>query len=41
MRVGWHNWVVINSPVAVKEILDKQVGQTATSIFFKTSLVLD
>ena len=25
LRVGWYNWVVINSPEAFKEILDKQV----------------
>jgi hypothetical protein len=25
LRVGYHNWVVINSPQAFKEILDKQV----------------
>lgn len=26
LRVGWYNWVVINSPQAMKEIMDKQVG---------------
>lgn len=26
LRVGWYNWVVINSPEAFKEILDKQVS---------------
>ena len=25
LRVGWYNWVVINSPQAFREILDKQV----------------
>jgi hypothetical protein len=25
LRVGWYNWVVLNSPEAVKEIMDKQV----------------
>ena len=25
MRVGWYNWVVINSPQAFRDILDKQV----------------
>lgn len=25
LRVGWYNWVVINSPEAMKEIMDKQV----------------
>lgn len=28
MRVGWYNWVVINSPEAFKEILDRQVSLT-------------
>lgn len=27
LRVGWYNWVVINSPEAMKEIMDKQVSQ--------------
>lgn len=26
LRVGWYNWVVLNSPQAVREVLDKQVG---------------
>lgn len=26
IRVGWYNWVVLNSPQAVREILDKQVS---------------
>jgi hypothetical protein len=26
LRIGWYNWVVINSPEAFKEILDKQVS---------------
>lgn len=25
VRVGWWNWVVLNSPEAVKEVMDKQV----------------
>jgi hypothetical protein len=25
LRVGWYNWVIINSPEAFREILDKQV----------------
>jgi hypothetical protein len=25
IRVGWYNWVVINSPQAMREIFDKQV----------------
>lgn len=31
LRVGWYNWVVLNSPQAVRDILDKQV-----SIFTRT-----
>lgn len=26
IRVGWYNWVVINSPEAMREIFDKQVS---------------
>lgn len=26
LRVGWYNWVVLNSPQAVRDILDKQVS---------------
>lgn len=26
IRIGWYNWVVVNSPQAMKEIFDKQVG---------------
>ena len=26
LRIGWYNWVVINSPAAFKEIFDKQVS---------------
>lgn len=25
LRVGWYDWVVVNSPEAVREIFDKQV----------------
>lgn len=25
IRVGWYNWVVVNSPEAMREIFDKQV----------------
>lgn len=25
IRVGWWNWVVLNSPEAVKEVMDRQV----------------
>lgn len=27
IRVGWYNWVVINSPEAMKAIYDKQVSR--------------
>jgi len=27
IRLGWYTWVVLNSPEAVKEILDKQVSE--------------
>jgi Cytochrome P450 len=27
LRIGWYNWVVINSPEAMKEIFDKQVDR--------------
>lgn len=26
IRIGWFHWVVLNSPEAIKEVLDKQVG---------------
>lgn len=26
IRIGWYHWVILNSPEAVKEILDKQVN---------------
>lgn len=26
IRIGWYNWVVVNSPQAMKEIFDKQVS---------------
>ncbi|KAL1980530.1 hypothetical protein VTN96DRAFT_3975 [Rasamsonia emersonii] len=32
MRVGWYNWVVINSPEAFKEILDRQSHSTSSKI---------
>ena len=28
IRVGWYDWVILNSPEAVKELLDKQVRCT-------------
>ena len=28
LRIGWYDWVVINSPEAFKEIFDKQVSTT-------------
>lgn len=30
IRVGWYNWVVINSPEAVREILEKQAIKTSS-----------
>ena len=27
IRIGWYNWVVVNSPEAMKEILDRQVSK--------------
>lgn len=30
IRVGWYNWVVINSPEAIKEILEKQAVVTSS-----------
>ena len=24
-RIGWYHWVILNSPEAIKEVLDKQV----------------
>ena len=35
LRVGWYNWVVINSPEAFKEILDKQVRFQIFRDFFR------
>lgn len=29
IRIGWYNWVVVNSPQAMKEIFDKQVSPHA------------
>lgn len=26
IRIGWYHWVILNSPEAVKEIMDKQVS---------------
>lgn len=34
IRVGWWNWVVLNSPEAVKEVFDKQV------LWFQRSLAV-
>ncbi|KAK7725513.1 hypothetical protein SLS63_008116 [Diaporthe eres] len=34
LRVGWYNWVVINSPEAMKEIMDKQVLSTPMTASF-------
>lgn len=30
VRVGWYNWVVINSPEAIREILEKQAVKTSS-----------
>lgn len=30
IRVGWYNWVVINSPEAIREILEKQAVKTSS-----------
>ena len=30
IRVGWYNWVVINTPEAVREILEKQAVKTSS-----------
>ena len=30
VRVGWYNWVVINSPEAIREILEKQAVRTSS-----------
>lgn len=30
IRVGWYNWVVINSPAAIREILEKQAVVTSS-----------
>ena len=27
MKLGWYNWVFFNTPEAVKEVFDKQVGE--------------
>lgn len=29
-RLGWYNWVVLNSPEAIKEVMDKQVQYAAS-----------
>jgi hypothetical protein len=28
LKIGWYDWVVVNSPAAFKEIFDKQVRAT-------------
>ncbi|KAJ5952042.1 Cytochrome P450 E-class group I [Penicillium vulpinum] len=30
IRVGWYNWVVINTPEAIREILEKQATKTSS-----------
>ncbi|USW46727.1 Putative cytochrome P450 [Septoria linicola] len=32
IRVGWYNWVVVNSPQAMKEIFDKQSSSTSSKV---------
>jgi len=32
LRVGWYNWVVVNSPEALREIFDKQVRRCSMRI---------
>lgn len=32
LRIGWYNWVVGNSPEAMKEIFDRQVDGTSCTI---------
>ncbi|KAH8771704.1 putative O-methylsterigmatocystin oxidoreductase [Diaporthe sp. PMI_573] len=32
LRVGWYNWVVLNSPEAIKEIMDKQSIHTSSKV---------
>lgn len=32
LRVGWYNWVVLNSPEAMKEIMDKQVRRCSRQL---------
>lgn len=33
IRLGWYTWVVLSSPEAVKEILDKQVSRIVPDTF--------
>ena len=32
VRVGWYNWVIVNSPEAAKEIFDKQSAHTSSKV---------
>ncbi|CAK1356444.1 unnamed protein product [Cercospora beticola] len=32
IRIGWYNWVVINSPEAMKEIFDRQSASTSSKV---------
>lgn len=32
LRIGWYDWVVVNSPEAFKAIFDKQVRNSASNI---------
>lgn len=40
LRVGWYNWVVINSPEAMKEIMDKQVRRSFNQLSTEAVLKL-
>lgn len=40
LRVGWYNWVVINSPEAMKEIMDKQVRKHSHQLLIEGNLKL-
>lgn len=37
IRIGWYDWVVINSPQAFREILDKQVSLSCIHKSHKTN----
>jgi hypothetical protein len=39
IRIGWYNWVVLSSPEAIKEILDKQASDPSMRIDYKALLL--